>query len=219
MAAFKVAVLELNGEQTVESDRLRFYYQVPSDYDFAANLALNVTSVQTLKLFVSVSRLDYKNYRSSLAVFVGGVGFSSLSDVDKKEAAAQFVVSAADRNSEFSTEEQVELGAVFHANSILARSERYRRAASEVYNRLSGTESAQIIGLIISKGLDTLYMQYGIEGTASGDVEGLYDYLDGTGSYSAIGLSPGLRHKTWVPIGLTITELSDRILSILRGEV
>lgn len=217
---FKLAVSITEGIQDTHDGVLRNYHLVDPTYDFQAGEQLEVTSPQLLKMFLDYGRLDYKNFRASLAARVAQEGFANLSLVDKQLAARNFVVSKADRDSIFSLEEQVEHGAVFHADSILCREERYRRAASEVYNRLTGAESSLIVGTIITKGLDTLYKQYGIEGTPSGDVEGLYDFIAGTAgtTYSSGGLIPGLPHRSFTPAGMTIQELSDRIMAILRGE-
>jgi hypothetical protein len=85
-----------------------------------------------------------------------------------------------------------------------------------MYNRLTKAQSQEIVNdLNDSKMLAARYMQFGIEGTIEGDVEGLFDYIEsraGT-SYATTGFSS----KAFIPIGYAnMTAFAVRIMEILK---
>jgi hypothetical protein len=78
-------------------------------------------------------------------------------------------------------------------------------------------EAAVIINDVVSAGLKYIYTDFGVEGTASGDPVGLFDYFAGTPGtpYEATGLPT----KGFTPDGMSLADLSNRCLDILTGEV
>jgi len=158
---------------------------------------------------------DYKARRKSIIIDVATRGFSNLNPREKKLASEHFAVAKADRDTVHTMEEQVTFGTKFHIHSIESRDNRRLSAVGEVYNRLtSGTDQMDLMADV--SGLLEQYVKYGIEGTLEGDIEGLFDYIEGrTGTTWE---TTGLPSKTGYTIeGMTLTQLKDRLMDILAN--
>jgi len=211
----KIAVLNSNGVQTTRQGQLQFYFIVADDYNFGANAATDVTSVETLLLFLRYNRFDYKRFRTSLATYVAAVGFANLSAADKLVASAHFVVVKADRDTVNTLAEQILNGRVFHSHSVDCRRTRTQCAESELYNQLQKADCDVAITDIVSSGLRDAYVEFGREGTVEGDPEGLFDYIEaraGT-AYAATGLAA----KGYTPVSGTLAALVTRVMDILKN--
>lgn len=156
---------------------------------------------------------DYKFKRTKIAQIVASKGWDNLSYQEKEIASRWFVVEAAKRSQIHTMDEQVGLGVTFHKCSVEARVARYEAASSEVYNRLSRPEQISLVGDVEKYGLPHLYTEYGIEGTLEGDVEGLFDYLEGREDTKWAG--SGLLQKDFTPSGVTMEHLVDKVMSVL----
>lgn len=156
---------------------------------------------------------DYKKLRHNLIVKVTTIGFANLCDRGKIIASANFAVSRADRDTVHTLEEQIENGLIFHINSVEARERRRRHMMMEFYNRLQPAQVAEIIA--IGYPLSNTYVDTGIEGTESGDPEGMYDYLEAT--VGTTWENTGLAAQDWVPEGMTLAELVTRVMDIMKN--
>jgi hypothetical protein len=196
-------------------DRIKHYYVVPSTYDFAGNGAVDVSSLQNIWDFKHHNpSVDYKMFRDLLKVQVASEGFSNIGPFWQKVAATHFCVSSEDIDSVLTTEERLAAGEEFHRQSIAARSARFQKASTLVYNSLSKADAQEIVYEITQFNLAYNYIQFGIEGTEQGDIDGLFDYLNSTGVFSGMGL----RDKRFSTTnGLTLAQLADKCLNILKG--
>lgn len=154
---------------------------------------------------------DYKRLRKELAEFVVA-NSNNLTEEQLKVASQNFVVPQEIRNTFYSLEEQMELGRVFHNNSVKARAKRINVATIECFNRLELQQTFELVQEMSNGQLIRNYVDYGIEGTSEGDPVGIYDYLNSTATFS----EDGLLNKNWNPIGTTIIGLKDRLMAILR---
>lgn len=102
----KIAVLNSNGVQTNRNGKIKYYYLVEDAYDFNNNSATDVTTIENLKLFNDLLRLDYVDYRDSLISYVGGVTFSNLSNDEKLILTKNFAVDKSDRDTVSTSDEQ-----------------------------------------------------------------------------------------------------------------
>lgn len=159
---------------------------------------------------------DYKVVRQKIIEgVIGAGGFSNLSTDEKEIAARWFAVVKADRDTVYTTEQQVQLGLVFHTKSVEARQARSLAVVMEIYNRLSKSDADDCLGDVVSNQLDYYYSRYGREGTESGDPEGIYDYFQSVSETT--WASTGLSSKTYTPVSGTLSELVDRIMDILKN--
>lgn len=154
---------------------------------------------------------DYKRLRTELYTYVSSIGFSNLSEEEKKIAVKNFVVGKNDRDTVYTLAEQIEYGKIFHKKSTEAREQRFFKGIVELYNRLT-YEQIQIL-VEETQHLVFKYINYGIEGTDVGDVEGLWDYIQAKTGTSFE--TTGLPTKNWTPIGCTMQELVQKLMNIL----
>ena len=157
---------------------------------------------------------DYKVLRNNLIVQVATEGFSNLSVDEKKIASSHFAVSKTDRDTVHTIDEQISNGILFHKESTKARSDRRNAAEGEVYNRIQdGLEQADLMNDVTAM-LDT-YVNFGIEGTLEGDIEGLFDYLESRAGTSFE--TTGLLSKSYTVEGMTVAQLSAKLMDIFKN--
>lgn len=120
---------------------------------------------------------DYKQARSDMKLkLVASGGFNNLLLDNKKIVSSWFIVPKTDRDSVYSTLEQIKLGEVYHYYSKLARQLRLSKVLMFFYNILTNEQINQVLTLIST--LATNYVDFGIEGTLEGNVEGLFDFIE-----------------------------------------
>lgn len=154
---------------------------------------------------------DYKRQRAELYQYVVSSGFNNLSLSEKKLASEHFVVSKAYRDTVHTMAEQLQYGTVFHKRSVDARTRRAQRVTSEIYNRFVKADADVILNY--TKDLALTYVNYGREGTISGDPEALYDYFLATSGTSYE--STGLLVQSFTPYDSSVSGVVDTIMGIL----
>jgi len=197
---------------------------------------------------------DYKALRAELGIRVNTkAGFdpsdpgtytpenwSKLDAAEQEIAARYFLVPEGFRATVYTMDEQIELGAAFHANACAARDQRFVRAMAELYCRLSlehareteadlqeilkGTElptdqDHKLTQKAHTKALGSSYRSNGIEGSIEDNgTIGLFDYLLSRTGTPFEG--NGFASKAWPVIGMaSCAELADHLYAILyRGE-
>ena len=132
--------------------------------------------------------------------------FSDLDDRNKQYAAQNFIVSKEDRDTLYTDAEQEEYWSVFISSSQSARQTRWNKVKSYVSYRLTKDQSNEIADDTIV--LNEKYIYYGIESKAIDNVDGLFDYVEGTAGYSGSGF-PSKPYYT--------TELKDGVMNFLKG--
>jgi hypothetical protein len=187
--------------------------------DDATTLAeLDACCVATAGRYTVTVDADYKQVRSaiqSLIVAAIGADFSgwgSLTPPSRTIAARHFVVPKSQRDDVYTDSEQVDMGLLFHRSSVVSREERAAKLIALLYNRLARSDMDTTVDSI--SGLLQDYIRFGREGTASGDPDGLYDFLAATSGYAFTGLAA----QSIVPITGTLADLVTQTLAILRGE-
>lgn len=216
----KIAISNGKDPKNDEYLKLRYNFAVDDNYDFDGNGSIDVTSIKELLLFYQFFRFDYKNFRKSLMIYAATVGFDALDDADKRTCAEHFAVGTAERNSVYTIEEQIIFGKEFHRKSTECREERLKRCVTECYNRLKKNEADEIIDDLTAKASPDLilaYINFGREGTDSGDPEGIYDYVQAKAGTQFE--ADGLARKPFSPIGLSMDELARKLIDILSGNI
>jgi len=102
----KIAVLDTNGVQITRQGVMEYYYVVGDNYDFGGNSATNVTNIDDLKLFHSLVRLNYNEYKDSLKTLYGTLTYGNLSTTEQKILCKNFIVDKTKRDVFFNDEEQ-----------------------------------------------------------------------------------------------------------------
>ena len=158
---------------------------------------------------------DYKYVRKELQRIGATYGFDNFRILEQKTLSRWFAVSKEDRNKVLTLEEQIDAGFIFNLNSIKARSIRFGKAVSEIYNRLTWEEANEIINDVENYQLKDTYINYGREGLINGDTEGLFDYI--MSSENTTWETIGLSKKGYDTEGLdSMQELSEKIMIILN---
>ena len=194
--------IDLNGRPAMQIG-----LNAPSGYQ-------DVTSIENWDQFNHVIRKDYKFLRQQIKILVQNTGWTNLTQLEKQIAVKYFVVSKQRRDQRYTMKEQIILGLVWHKESVKARQIRFDYAAMEIWNRLTRTEARTIVNQIEADALSNKYIQFGTEGIQKGDPEGLFDYIE-----SSVGTSyenAGLLQTRYTPVGMTLVELSVRLIDILE---
>ena len=152
--------------------------------------------------------IDYL-YRRSMAIeYIQSIGgFINLDDIDKAYAIKNYCVGSIDRSSLYSQEDQEEHWYHFVVNSENCRKKRWDKAKAFASFRLTPSDSSDLA--ISTSSLNENYIKYGIEEYVSDNKDGLFDWLNSTGSFSTGG---GFNEKKYFS-----TELRDGILNKLKG--
>jgi hypothetical protein len=157
---------------------------------------------------------DYKKVRVDYAIYIASQGgFLSLVESEKIIAACNFLVGLSDRLSVLSLDDQLIYGLKFHKASVEARDSRVKSSMIYIYNKLSQSDIQSMFQNPIDS-MITRYINFGIEGTLEGNVDGLFDYLEArTGTlYETTGLSA----QNYTPISGTLQDLVTKIMGILK---
>lgn len=206
---------------------------IGNEYDEILNVAGQHGSSEPLRLEETVSEgyqdissitnfnkywedicIDYRCFRARLIEHVTQAGgFNNLSQQEKTIVAKEFCASKEDRDTVFTVEEQVQNGKRFHSMSVEARKKRRVSAEALVYNRINApVEQVDLINDVAQ--LLNIYVEFGIEGTETGDPEGILDYVDGTAG--TVFENGGFPQKSYTIEGMTSAEFGEKIKTILK---
>lgn len=143
------------------------------------------------------------------------IGFEQLSSAEQIIAASYDIGTIEQKIDTISTNNLVSYLTLHRANIYQAKEVRLSRMLAEICVRLY-YEYDNILKDIVSDGLMVSYLQ-GIDGVLYGTMEGITDYINGTigSSYEKYSLVEGLRHKDYIPVGLTLDDLCDHLIEIL----
>ena len=183
---------------------------LPSGYE-------DISSIEGWAAYGEQTGRDYKYVRTEIYKLVTASGWPNMTIPERTIAAQWFVVDKNERDQIFPTETQILIGLDFHKRSIEARTIRFMYASMEVYNRLPKEEANQIVADIKADNLAEQYIEYGREGTAMGDPEGLFDYIMATSGtrYGPSGAVPGVAAQDIHPSGMTKAEFLNQCSQII----
>ena len=152
---------------------------------------------------------DYLYQRTGSIGYIENVAsgsFDNLTINDQINAAQNFCVDKTDRDKLYTDVEQEEYWSLYIAKSQGARQIRWNKVKSYISYRLTKDQSNEVADDTII--LNEKYIYYGIESKAIDNVDGLFDYVEGTAAYSSSGF-PSKPYYT--------TELRDGVMNFLNG--
>lgn len=162
--------------------------------------------------------IDYKFIRKEIYILVLTKGFTNCTTAEKEIAAQWFVVAHADRDTLYTTPQQIAYGAIHHTNSVEAREVRAGYVMMEFYNRLETADINAVMTDVSKDDLLDLYIRTGREGTLQGDPEGLFDYMSAVSGTSYSGT--GFAAKAITPLdGVTLAALTDQVCNVLKDGI
>jgi len=214
----RIAVGADIGPQTTRDGKLSFYFAVPRDYDFQINGAIDVTSLEDLRLFKRFARIDYKRYREGLKTILSDSSWPALSLEEKQAIAIAHIPTREQMDEVFSLDDQDEYAMEFHTDSCDCRLERMRKAEAFVANRLEPLQIATVIATVNSSQLRHNYINFGREGTVEDyGMTGLFDYV--LARAGTVYETDGIKAQTWTVRNngdyLDCSAFADAIYEIL----
>ncbi len=160
-----------------------------STYQFKEILDNNYLDISCVEYWFKVGTeagVDFLYQRDGAIGFISASGgFDSLTQYDKPYAASNFCVGKADRDTIYTDAEQEDFWSDFVANSQEARRTRWNKSKSFISYRLTPSQSDEVANDTLL--LNEKYVYYGIESYALNVIEGLFDYIQGTSTYSESG--------------------------------
>jgi len=159
---------------------------------------------------------DYKAARAEIKRLYNATTFAALSTAEKIIVCNYFIATVAERDTIYTTEQQVGLGQLFARDSVGARTLRASKATSEIFNRLTAAEAQTILDDTTGNpDLFVTYVNFGREGTVEGDNEGLFDYLEGRAGTT--WATTGFDSHAFTPIGYaSMAALATDLMKILK---
>jgi len=168
---------------------------------------LDITSVTHWFMLQDEIGKDYLFCRDGAIGFINGTtGFSGLTQSDKEYSAQNFCVSKTDRDTIYTDVEQEGYWTHFVVNSKEARNLRWEKSKVFISYRLSLTDSSDLA--VSTLDLNQRYVEYGIESLSEDSQDGLFDWINGEGSF----VSNGFPSKSYYTL-----ELKNEILNRLNG--
>lgn len=179
-----------------------------------------IESIDIVEWDQLTGRVDYDYYtmRHSIKKLVtdSGIGnadvaFNGYDTIRKNICMKYKIASDSVREAYAGYDLMVEYGTEYNRQMIEARRLRADKVTSEISNRLPN----QRFGIMAQTAtIFNNYKEFGVEGIASGDpISGVIDYINGTNAYNG----NGLRQSGYVPGGMTLDQLCDKLLEILVG--
>ena len=162
---------------------------------------------------------DYKFYRNEILILANiTIGWSNLTQTEKELSARIFAVDKTKRDQIYTLQEQINQGFTHHYSSMDSRKKRVVAVELELFNRLQLTEVGEVFNDIKSQGIYDSYLEMGNEGIQEGDIAGLFDYIEGTlRTGSPWSTSGGFYNKGFTPIGMTMSELTAKVMDIIKN--
>lgn len=213
MAVGLLKIGEIKTKPTTLNDGGNPYYVFSGSID--TNLYEDITSN---KNWMEIGKNNYDllfcrnqvmswTYAKTTAI---GQPFSGLTLEDQQWAAKVFAVDKTERESVYTENELLGFWKEFVHNAAIVRGKRWEEAKGLVSYKLSISDSIDL-----AKSTDSLsneYITYGIEDYTIDGVDGLFNWLEGTGpTYSG---GTGFESKSYYSTGLT-----QSIMTILRDGI
>jgi len=158
-------------------------------YQFKETLDTDYLDISNVTHWYGAQDFANKDYlfcrTGSIGYMDNNGGFSALSLDEKQLMAQNFCVSKTDRDTLYTDAEQEAYWDSFVKNSQQARQERWDKTKSFVSYRLSISDSNQLADETFL--LNNKYIYYGIESFAVDGVDGIFDWINGTASFSGSG--------------------------------
>jgi hypothetical protein len=176
---------------------------------------IDITSIENLHSFAyKVAGIDYKFYRDEIKSLIDqSGGFTAQNDTIKNICCIHKIGTHAEMQAFLGTQQAViDLMRVYSANTSICRDMRFFEIEIMLRNELPDNHK-DALDEARTQILD--YIFFAVEGTDSGDLEGLLDYLIGKVGTSFDGI--GLINKAWAPVTMNITDLSNKCYNILAN--
>jgi len=186
-----------------------------------------VTTHDFLQIAKDINKIDRKTYRAGLQRFDEITPTSEMTPTEKSAVGVTFSFSnPMDLIAQFpDVRDRINNGLDdFHTPSVEARKKRFRYASSIIYNVVNPASVPDIIRTFTtpvqgtSESLWTGYTEFGLEGTAFGDAEGIMDYIRSTvgTTWELNGLREAMTGNMQpVPNNLTVDQSIDAIEAVL----
>ena len=179
-------------------------------YQFKETLDANYLDISCVEYWFKIGEDAGKDFLyqrdGAIGYITNNGGFDALSQYDKPYAAQNFCVNKTDRDKLYTDAEQEVYWGTFVKNSQEARRTRWDNAKAYISFRLSTQDSNNVADDTLL--LNEKYIYYGIESQAEDGVDGLYDYVNGTSSYTGGGF-PSKSYYT--------DSLKQGVLNCLNG--
>lgn len=207
MVFYKKRIFCITEDKFIDFDSLLNTCQCPNDPEHEVDS-------QSFRELTEECSIDYKKLRKNVILKVietqGNLPYDEL-----LAAAKNFALPVEIRDLLLTKEEQITNGILFHKQSCASRRARRDACISELMNRLTYIQTYEIITDLSPGNFLENYVNLGVEGTSEGDPVGLYDYFQS--SEGTIFENNGFLQKSFIPSGMTIEELSEKILDILKN--
>jgi len=128
---------------------------------------------------------DYLYVRERIREFYTQIEFANLSEQEKVIVCQLFIATKAERNSIFTEEYQKEYWNMLVEQSQYCRFKRWESVKKYISYKLTPTDSSNLAN--DTSTLCSNYINYNITDFAKDGIAGLFDYLQGTGSYTSTG--------------------------------
>lgn len=197
------------------------------DYVLAVDEEEVTDNLDFLRAAKDIKKVDRKAFRSGLQRLdeIRG-GASNMNPLEKQLVGATFsFANGADLLAEYpDVRDRINNGVHdFHSPAVESRRERFRYAASIIYNTVNEAAADTVIDKFTTPqtvnniSLWTAYTEFGKEGSAFGDADCyIMDFVRSTGAFLANGLSELITDNLQaVPNNLTVSEILDAIENVL----
>lgn len=101
----KIGVYNIYGVQNTRNGKIDYYSAVTNSYNFGANSASDITSVENLFLFNYIGRINYIDYRDSLYSLYSASTFTAFTLNEKQILSQNLIPTKSERDSVYSTQE------------------------------------------------------------------------------------------------------------------
>ena len=176
------------------------------------------STIENFDKFWVAGGIDYKAARQEIKLLYQSIGWSSLSDDEKKTCARYFVCSLSESAEVYSSSEIISYSKQYHNSSVSCRTNRLRDFEVFLFREI-GLANVQDLVITFSESLFANYRDRGVEGKYSGDsIDGLFDAINGTitSAFSVLNM----RTQLYSPANLNnMSEVADYCLQILKGEL
>ena len=108
----KIGVYNIYGVQNTRNSRIEYYSAITNTYNFGANSATNVTSVENLLLFNQIGRINYIDYRDSLYSLYSASTFTAFTLNEKQILTQNLIPTKTERDSVYSSTEMEQFAAL-----------------------------------------------------------------------------------------------------------
>jgi hypothetical protein len=137
---------------------------------------------------IGTNHYDYLYCRNQIIIRTATIGFSGLTnDLERQVAARNFAVGSTDRLSVYTDTELKSFWSDFILKSEKTRLSRWLLAKDYISYVLPLSDSIDMAKT--TNELSNEYVKYGIESLSEDGVDGLYDWVEGTGIYTGSGFS------------------------------